>query len=159
PISVAQPPTPITLSLATLWSAAGVAVAVVAITMAVVKTFGFLLLIFLAITLAEAMRPAVDALERRRVPRVAGVLVLYLASALVLALLLWLLLASLFDQLTAVQRGLPRHLAALQQLGAQVQQAIGTRSDLAQVVANVERSVASDSGTLVQALIATPVAI
>jgi predicted PurR-regulated permease PerM len=104
------------------------------------------------------MRPAVDKLERLRVPRVAGVLLIYLGSALALALLLWLLLAPLLDQLSAMQRDLPRLLSALQQLGARAQQAIGTNSDLAQVVANVERSATSDTSTLAQALLSIPAA-
>jgi predicted PurR-regulated permease PerM len=157
-VLVAPPPTAIALSATTLWSAAGVAVAVIAITVAVVKTFDFLLLIFFAITLAEAMRPAVDAMARRRVPRVAGVLLIYLGSALALALVLWLLLAPLPEQLSAMQRDLPRRLEALQHLGARAQQAIGARADLAQVVASVERSAASDTAPLAQRLISIPAA-
>jgi predicted PurR-regulated permease PerM len=48
-----------------------------------------LALLFLAFVIAAAMRPAVEALERRRVPRSAGILLHYLVFAAGLTALLW----------------------------------------------------------------------
>jgi len=48
-----------------------------------------LALLFLAFTIAAAMRPSVDALKRRRVPRGLGILLHYAALAFLLGLLLW----------------------------------------------------------------------
>jgi predicted PurR-regulated permease PerM len=48
-------------------------------------------LLFVAIILAAAMRPGVEWLHARRVPRVAGVLLHYLALLAVFALLIWLI--------------------------------------------------------------------
>ncbi len=49
-------------------------------------------LLFLAFTIAAAMRPGVEALARRGVPRVAGILLHYFAIAGLVALLLWLVI-------------------------------------------------------------------
>ena len=49
-------------------------------------------LLFLAFTIAAAMRPGVEALGRRGVPRVLGILLHYLAIAALVALLLWLVI-------------------------------------------------------------------
>jgi predicted PurR-regulated permease PerM len=49
-------------------------------------------LLFLAFTIAAAMRPGVEALARRGVPRIFGILLHYLAIAALVALLLWLVI-------------------------------------------------------------------
>jgi predicted PurR-regulated permease PerM len=48
-----------------------------------------LALLFLAFTIAAAMRPSVEALKRRGIPRGAGILLHYTALTLLLGLLLW----------------------------------------------------------------------
>jgi predicted PurR-regulated permease PerM len=48
-----------------------------------------LALLFLAFTIAAAMRPSVEALKRRRIPRGVAILLHYAAFALLLGLLLW----------------------------------------------------------------------
>jgi len=60
-----------------------------------------LLLLFLALVIAAAMRPGVDALARRRVPRGVGVLLHYAVLAGGVALFLWLVVPTARDQLAA----------------------------------------------------------
>jgi predicted PurR-regulated permease PerM len=55
-------------------------------------------LLFLAFIVAAAMRPGVDWLNRRRVPRGVGVAIHYLALAGFVALLLWLVVPRAIDQ-------------------------------------------------------------
>jgi len=58
-------------------------------------------LVFLAVILAAAMRPGVDALRRRGIPRGVGVGIHYLALAGVIALGLWLALPRALSQVEA----------------------------------------------------------
>jgi predicted PurR-regulated permease PerM len=58
-------------------------------------------LLFFAFVIAAAMRPGVDALRRRRVPRAAAVLVHYVVLAGVIAGFLWLVVPTARDQLAA----------------------------------------------------------
>jgi predicted PurR-regulated permease PerM len=51
-----------------------------------------LVILFLALTIAAAMRPGVEALNRRGIPRIAGILLHYAAMAGLVALLLWLVI-------------------------------------------------------------------
>jgi predicted PurR-regulated permease PerM len=60
-----------------------------------------LVLLFLAFTIAAAMRPGVEALGRRGVPRVLGILLHYLAIAAVVALLLWLVIPRALQEVQA----------------------------------------------------------
>jgi predicted PurR-regulated permease PerM len=58
-------------------------------------------LLFFAFIIAAAMRPGVDALARRRIPRGAGVLLHYAALAALIAGFLWLVVPTARDQLAA----------------------------------------------------------
>ncbi len=58
-------------------------------------------LLFLAVIIAAAMRPSVDALARRRIPRGVGVLIHYAVLAGAVTLLLWFVVPTARDQLSA----------------------------------------------------------
>jgi predicted PurR-regulated permease PerM len=55
-------------------------------------------LLFLAVVVAAAMRPSIDALARRRVPRGIGIAVHYLALAALFALFVWLVVPRALNQ-------------------------------------------------------------
>ena len=55
-------------------------------------------LLFLAFTIAAAMRPGVDALYRRRIPRSAGIALHYVALFALLGLFLWAVVPRALDQ-------------------------------------------------------------
>jgi len=73
-------------------------VAMVATALALWKLKLVLALVFLAFILAAAMRSGIDALNRRRVPRAAGLLLHYLALAGLVALFLWIVVPRAVDQ-------------------------------------------------------------
>jgi predicted PurR-regulated permease PerM len=79
-----------------------VAIAVVAVVAAALALWELrlvIMLLFLAFTVAAAMRPSVDALYRRRIPRGAGILLHYAALAGLLGLLLWTVVPRAIDQI------------------------------------------------------------
>jgi predicted PurR-regulated permease PerM len=78
--------------------AAVVFVAVVAIALALWKLKVLIALLFLAFIIAAAMRPGVDALRRKHIPRGIGILVHYLGLAAVVGLLLWAAVPRAIDQ-------------------------------------------------------------
>jgi predicted PurR-regulated permease PerM len=57
-----------------------------------------IVLLFFAFTVAAAMRPSVEALQRRRIPRGAGILLHYAALAGMVGLLLWAVVPRAIDQ-------------------------------------------------------------
>ena len=64
-------------------------------------------LLFLGMILAAAMRPGVEALARRRVPRSVGVLIHYGCLALVLAVVLWFVVPTSLHQIQAAVGNVP----------------------------------------------------
>ena len=75
-----------------------VVIALVAAALALWKLRLVISLVFLGFIVAAAMRPGIDALRRRGVPRGAGLALNYLVFAGLIALFLWLVVPSAVDQ-------------------------------------------------------------
>jgi len=84
-----------------------VAVAVIAAALALWQLRLLLGLIFLAVTIAAAMRPGVEGLARQGVPRPAGVALHYLGLLAVIGLFLWLAVPAAIDQTQAALGNVP----------------------------------------------------
>src|SRR6476659_7548861 len=84
-----------------------VVLGVVVCALALWKVKIVLALVFLGLILAAAMRPGVDRLAERKVPRPLGVAIHYLAIAAALALLLWLVVPRAVDQVDQALGGVP----------------------------------------------------
>ena len=82
-----------------------VVIAIVALALALWKLKIVIALVFLGFVLAAAMRPGVDRLAARRVPRSVGVALHYLAIVGALALLLWLVVPRAIDQVSQALGG------------------------------------------------------
>jgi predicted PurR-regulated permease PerM len=79
-------------------TAALIVVGIVALALALWKLKAVIALLFLGFIIAAAMRPGIDALRRRGVPRPLGLLVHYFAIALLVGLFLWLVVPRAIDQ-------------------------------------------------------------
>src|SRR6059058_1801130 len=75
-----------------------IVIALVAVTLALWKLKLVIALIFLGFILAAAMRPGIDGLHRRGVPRSLGLVLHYLALAGLIALFLWIVVPRAVDQ-------------------------------------------------------------
>jgi predicted PurR-regulated permease PerM len=84
-----------------------VAVAVIAVALALWKVKIVIALVFLGFIVAAAMRPGVERLAERHVPRPLGVALHYLAFAAVIGLLLWLAVPRAVDQVNQAIGGVP----------------------------------------------------
>jgi len=84
-----------------------VALTVIVGALALWKVKVVLALVFLGLILAAAMRPGVDWLAERKVPRPLGVALHYLVIAAALALMLWLVVPRAIDQVDQALGGVP----------------------------------------------------
>jgi predicted PurR-regulated permease PerM len=93
-----------------------VVIGIVAAALALWKLKVVIALVFLGVTIAAAMRPGVERLHTRSVPRGVGVLVHYLALIAFVALLLWLAVPRALNQVEAAlgTNGLPTTASDLQ---------------------------------------------
>jgi predicted PurR-regulated permease PerM len=82
-----------------------VVIALVAATLALWKLKLVVALVFLGFIVAAAMRPGIEALARRRVPRGAGLALHYLALAALFGLFLWIVVPRAVDQVQSALGG------------------------------------------------------
>ncbi len=92
-----------------------VVLAVIAATLALWEGRAVVLLLFLAYTLGAAMRPGVESLARRGIPRALGLAGHFVLVFGVVALLLWLVIPVVFDQAQHALADVPRHGASTDQ--------------------------------------------
>jgi len=92
-----------------------VAVAVVVCALALWQLKLVIALLFLAIVIAAAMRPGVEALHRRRIPRGVGVGIHYLGLLALVALFLWFALPRALTQVEAAVGNVPTSTVQLKQ--------------------------------------------
>lgn len=82
-------------------------------------------LLFLAFIIAAAMRPGVDALARRRIPRAAGVLLHYAVLAVLIALFIWLVVPRAISQISDALDG-----GSSSGVAAQARHSTGVKHDI-----------------------------
>jgi predicted PurR-regulated permease PerM len=92
-----------------------VVVGIVALALALWKLRVLLSLFFLGLVIAAAMRPGIEWLHERRVPRSAGLAIHYLALAGVVALLLWLVVPRAVTQVGDALGNVPTSTSELNQ--------------------------------------------
>jgi len=90
-----------------------VVVGIVALVLALWKLRVLVSLFFLGLVIAAAMRPGIEWLQARRVPRSVGLAVHYLVLAGVVALFLWLVVPRAVDQVGQALGGVPTSRNAL----------------------------------------------
>jgi predicted PurR-regulated permease PerM len=158
---LARPPRRLTVSLSqrTLWLAAGVALVSLVLVLLVTQAFGAVLLVFLAITLAETIRPLVARLERLRVPRPVGALLIYLVLMLLFIGIGWLLFAPLVAQINDFVRSLPHYLAQARQWAKDAQEALLANDPLSALIDGLAAQLTASLQAATPALLRFPLTL
>jgi predicted PurR-regulated permease PerM len=149
----------ISISQRTLWVAAGVALVALVAILALTRALGALLLIFFAIILAEAVRPLVMRLERRRVPRPLGALLIYLVIAALLVVIGWLLFTPLATQINEFISNAPAYVAQVQQWAKDAQDALHANDPLSALVDGLAAQLAASLQAALPTLLQFPLTL
>jgi predicted PurR-regulated permease PerM len=149
----------ISISQRTLWVAAGVALVALVVILALTRALGALLLIFFAIILAEAVRPLVMRLERRRVPRPLGALLIYLVTAALLVAIGWLLFTPLMTEIKEFIANAPAYVAQAQQWAQDAQQALAANDPLSALLDALAAQLATSLEAALPALLRFPLTV
>lgn len=124
----------VTITPRSIWLAAGIVALLIAIGIVLLKAMYVVILFFIAIIFAEGIRPVVDWLQRRRVPRPLGVLLTYLGILLVLVGLAYLLVQPVVAQITRLSTQLPQYTARVQDFLSRFQQLVGNNPQIGQAL-------------------------
>src|SRR5260221_8123778 len=153
-----QPATPprslnVTITPRSIWLAMALVVALLVVIVLVTKAQSALVVVFVALILAEGIRPPVRWLNQKaHVPRPLGVLLIYLAALLVFALLVALLLQPVVVQVSTLSSHVPDYLKQLQTLINGILQAFNANAMFGQLATQV----ASALQSVVPALLGVP---
>lgn len=104
-----------------------VTVGVIVFVLALWKLRLVISLLFAGFILSAAMRPGIDALHRRRVPRAAGLLLHYAVFAGLIALALWFAVPRALNQVTGAIENLPETRHAI---GVEAKQSSGIKQEI-----------------------------
>ena len=109
--------------------AALVVVGVVVLALALWKLKLVIALLFAGFIVSAAMRPGIEAMHRRGIPRPVGLTLHYVVFAGLLALTLWLAVPRALDQVTAAINNLPE---TRREIGNEAQQSSGIKQEILQ---------------------------
>lgn len=110
PVVVERP----VLAVRTLVVAALIVIATLGVAVLLSRVFDLLLILLVAIVFAEGMRPIVNRLSERRLPRPLAIVVVYIGFIAVLALLVTLLVQPIIDEATTLAHNLPSYQASIE---------------------------------------------
>lgn len=162
--NTARSPTPrprvtVAITPRSIWLTAGVVLVLLLLVVLVTNALGALVLIFLSIILAEAIRPLVARLQRYRIPQPLAVILIYLGVAAILGGLLWVILNPVLAEGNAFVAQLPTNLAHLQTWFANLEQTLSTNPAAVSVVHQLSTTLANWAQQLLPALISVPIAL
>jgi predicted PurR-regulated permease PerM len=115
-----------------------------------------LILLFLAIILAEGLRPIVGRLHALAMPRPVGVLLIYAVVLVILGLLGWLLLQPVLTEAETLAENLPTYVADIQHHIAHIQRTIRHQSEVGNALGTLQGQVASVARSLAFLLLHLP---
>jgi predicted PurR-regulated permease PerM len=146
----------ITIAPHTIWYAAGAVVMLAILWLLVTKALVALLIFFVAIIIGEAARPIVLQLERRRVPRPLGIVLVLLVAAAVFGGLIWIMLTPLIAEVGALADNAPTYTHRLQDLVSTWSAALHTNAQLGSFLDSIAGQAFSSLQGLVPSLISVP---
>ncbi|HEY7346873.1 MAG TPA: AI-2E family transporter [Ktedonobacterales bacterium] len=114
----------ISIAPRTIWLTIGATVGVILLLLFLKSIISVLLLLFAAITIAEAMRPAVRWMNRYHIPRWIGVLIIYLIGLGILAGLGYLISQPLVEEINLFLKNLPQYTTDVENFAEQAQGAL-----------------------------------
>ncbi len=156
---VAQGALPVAITPRTLWIAVGIVASTLLGVFLIAKALGALLLLFVAILLAEGIRPIVNGLRRLHLPRPVAILLIYLVALGLVVGLGWVLAQPLVAQALAFSNSLPDYAAQLQRFATSAQQAVDANPTLAAALSQLAARTAAEASAAVPTLVSIPLSV
>ena len=125
------------VSVRTLVTAALIVLGIVALVAFLATIIGIVLVVLVAIVFAEGIRPLVAELQRRRIPRAAGILIVYIAVLAFIAVMVLLLVQPIVSEASSLARNFPAYQEDFLRWFTGVEQQFHFNVDVAKQVSSV----------------------
>lgn len=149
----------VSITSRTIWIAMGILILTGAIVLLLMKALDAVILLFIAIIIAEGLRPIVTYMRRFRIPRAASILLIYLAVIGLLVGVGFLVIGPLVNQTASLGASAPSYISQLQRLATQAQQDARANPALSQLIQSIESRAADTISGFVPTLLSVPVNI
>ncbi|HZS92290.1 MAG TPA: AI-2E family transporter [Chloroflexota bacterium] len=143
----------------TIWLTAGIALGLVLGWVVIAKALDVVVMMLSGIILAEGIRPLVDRLASRHVPRSLAVLLLYLAFIGIAALIVWALIPPLSEQTAVLSNNFPGYLVEVQKWLGHLRSLVASNAQLERVLNDLPQEAAAALQQIVPALLAGPIVV
>src|ERR1035437_323549 len=125
------------VSVRTLVTAALIVLGIVALVAFLATIIGIVLVVLVAIVFAEGIRPLVAELQRRRIPRAPGILIVYIAVLAFIAVMVLLLVQPIVSEASSLARNFPAYQEDFLRWFTGVEQQFHFNVDVAKQVSSV----------------------
>lgn len=150
----------VTITPRTLWLAMGIVLLTIGLVILLVKAIYVWILLFIAIVIAEGLRPLMNWLhERLHLPKPAAVLALLFGVIVLLLALVYLFISPFTAQISNLATNFPSFIARAQALIGHLSQVLGTSPQAQSVVDGLKSQAGSILGAVLPLLISIPVVI
>ncbi|HUY78978.1 MAG TPA: AI-2E family transporter [Ktedonobacterales bacterium] len=149
----------VSITSRTIWIAMGIVILAGAIVLLLMKALDAVILLFIAIIIAEGLRPVVNYMRRFRIPRAASILLIYLAVIGLLIGVGFLVIGPLVNQSASLYASAPSYINQLQHLATQAQQDAKANPALGQLLQSLEARAGDTLTGFVPTLLSVPVNI
>lgn len=154
-----EPTIVVSITSQTIWVAMGIVIVTGLVLLLLTKALDAMILLFVAIIIAEGLRPIVNSLQRYRVPRAASILLIYLAVIGLLVGLVVLLAGPVVSQSASLASSAPAYIAQLKQLATTAQQDARDNPSVNQVFLSIENRAADTISGFIPTLLSVPINI
>lgn len=146
----------ISISSRTLWTIAGIALLLLALGLLLVRGLQVLLLVYIGIVIAEGLRPLINWLQERHIPRPLAVFAIYLAGLLLVVGVGWLVVRPLVDQIVGLASDFPHYADQAQQIIAWIEARVGESPLLQQALNAAQGALGSAAQSVIRSIINVP---
>ncbi len=154
-----EPTIVVSITSRTIWVAMGIVIVTGLVLLLLTKALDAMILLFVAIIIAEGLRPIVNSLQRYRVPRAASILLIYLVVIGLLVGLVVLLAGPVVSQSVSLASSAPAYIAQLKQLATAAQQDARDNPSVNQVFLSIESRAADTISGFIPTLLSVPINI
>ncbi len=143
----------------TLWLAAAIVIGLVAAILLLSAALDVMVMVFIAILVAEGIRPLVQWLNRRHIPQPLAVLLIYLVFIGGLGYLFYLLATPLVAQITQLVNNLPHYMAQVQHSADQLRTSLKGNTQVENLLKNLPNQIGGAAANLAPVLLRGPVIV
>jgi predicted PurR-regulated permease PerM len=109
-------------------------------------------ILFIALILSSAIKPFVDWMQRKKIPRALSMILIYFTLAIIISLIIYLIIPPMVDQIGEITKNLPRYLDVISSKFGNIKSYTGQVYSLANALDAIRTSLQTNATSVLSAL-------